>query len=172
MDSELRVDIEKLHRSHDRSDFDCGEPDLNEFLQTYAAQNARKKLSTTYVAVAPGSPAVLGYYSISSGQVACEDLSDEQRAGLPRYPIPVVKLARLATDQRVQGRGLGRWLVVDALRRALALSEVLGIHAVKVDALTPGARDFYRNLGFHSLQDDELHLYISLKTVAGLFEAE
>ena len=158
--------------ARDRGGFDCGEPDLNEFLRKYAAQNARKKLSTTFVAVEPGSSEVLGSYSIFSGQVACKDLSDEQRAGLPGYPVPVVKLARVATDRRVQRQGVGRFLLVDALRRSLALSEMLGIHAVEVDASTPAARVFYLNLGFRPLQDDPLHLYIALKTVAKLFPAE
>jgi len=172
MASELRVRIEKLRRSHDRSDFDCGEPDLNGFLKEFAGQNARKKLSTTYVAIEPGHREVVGYYSISSGHVACESLSDEQRSGLPAYPIPVVKLARLAVHRRVQGQGLGRWLVVDALRRALALSEVVGIHAVEVEAITPEARDFYLSVGLEPLLDDELHLYISLRTVKKLFGAK
>jgi GNAT superfamily N-acetyltransferase len=172
MASELRVQIEKLRRGHDRSGFDCGEPDLNEFLRKHAGQNQRKKLSTTYVAVEAGMSDVLGYYSISSGQIEGEDLSDEQRAGLPRYPVPAVKLARIAIDRRVQGRGLGRSLMIDALRRILAVAEIVGIHAVEVDAMSPVARDFYLKLGFQPLQDDELHLYISLRTVARLFDAE
>jgi len=169
MASELRFRIEKLDASHDRTGFDCGEPVLDDFLRQFARQNARKGLSMTYVAVEPGSRVVLAYYSVSSGQVSCDALSDTQRAGLPRYPVPVVRLVRLATHRPVQRRGLGRLMVVDALRRTLKLADDLGVHAVEVEALTAKARDFYRSLGFEPLRDDDQHLYLPVRTIRRLF---
>ena len=170
MDSDPDFKIEILNKSHDRINFDCGDSGLNEFLRKYARQNAAKGLSVTYVAVGRDIKTILAYYSISSGQVACATLPDEERLKLPRYPVPVIRIGRLATDLRFICRGIGSMMLVDALRRASVLSTNLGVFAVEVDALTPEAKRFYCKLGFLTLVDDQLHLYISIKTIKKLFQ--
>ncbi len=170
MASDLDVAIEKLNRSHERREFDCGESSLNDYLHRYARHNTRTGIGATYVAVEKGRSKVLAFYTISSGQVAQEVMPESERKSLPRYPIPVVRIGRLATDLSVRGQGLGSALLIDALRRAYSLSEVLSIYAVEVDALTDEARQFYDKFGFKSLIDDPLHLYITLKTVRRLFD--
>jgi predicted GNAT family N-acyltransferase len=169
MASELSLKIEKLRTAHQKSEFDCGNQDLNDFLHKYAAQNERKGISTTYVATHKGETKVLAYYSISSGQVSCETLPESTRRKLPRYPIPVVKLGRLATDIQVQNRGIGRIILVDALERILMLSSELGMFAVEVDAKSSKAKRFYLKMGFEPLVDDEYHLYLPFNTVRKLF---
>lgn len=109
----------------------------------------------------PAKSEVLGYYTISSGYVTFDTVPEK----LPRYPIPVVHLGRLAVDLRMQGRGAGKMLLVDALRRSVRVSEYLGIYAVEVRALHERARSFYLKYGFASLQDDPSHLYLPLKTL-------
>ena len=84
---------------------------------------------------------------------------------VPRHAVPVVLLARLAVDQNVHGRGLGGFLLRDALTRSLDLSEKLGIHAVVVDALDTVAKTFYERFGFMLLSDDEMRLFLPLATV-------
>ena len=83
---------------------------------------------------------------------------------LPRHPVPVVLLARLAVDRIAQGTRLGEGLLLDALQRALDLSSGLGVHAVEVHALDDRAADFYRKYGFIPLVDDPLHLYLPIVT--------
>ena len=155
------MEIEPLTSQHDRSAFDCGEQSLNDYLQHYARQNDQRGLGRTYVLVLPGQKEVLGYYTISSGYVTFDTVPEK----LPRYPIPVVHLGRLAVDLRMQGRGAGKMLLVDALRRSVRVSEYLGIYAVEVRALHERARSFYLKYGFASLQDDPSHLYLPLKTL-------
>jgi GNAT superfamily N-acetyltransferase len=169
MDSDTEFKIEILSRTHDRANFDCGETGLNDFLQKHAKQNATKGLSVTYVAVGQDSKTILAYYSISSGQVACAALPEEERLRLPRYPIPVIRIGKLETDLKFQCKGIGRIMLVDALSKAAFLSTELGVYAVEVDALTPKAKEFYCKLGFSQLADNQLHLYISIRTINKLF---
>jgi GNAT superfamily N-acetyltransferase len=158
------VRIEPLTAQHVRSGFDCGEPSLNDYLQRFARQNDERSLGRTYVLVSPGQPQVLGYYTISCGYVAFDTIPEK----LPRYPIPVVHLGRLAVDVRMHGQGAGKMLLLDALRQAVRVSEYLGIYAVEVRALHDRARSFYLKYGFAPLLDDPLHLYLTLKTIRKL----
>jgi GNAT superfamily N-acetyltransferase len=161
--------IERLGPQHDRESFDCGKPTLTSWLKERAGQFERKNLARAYVAVRPGQPLVLGYYSLSTHHVAFEALPPDQAKGLPpRMEVPVVLLGRLAVDRAAQGQGLGGLLLIDALRRALRVAEQIGIRAVEVDAIDEVARDFYRHYGFITLADDPLHLYLSLKAVEAL----
>lgn len=158
--------IEPLTRAHDRAAFDCGVPAMNEFLARYARQNDAQGLSRTYAAVDDvGSSRILGYYTLSNGSVTFENLPQER---LPRYPVPTALLGRLAVDTSCQGRGLGKRLLVDTLRRVELVSEQMGVFAVEVTALDESAAGFYAKFGFQRLADDDLHLYLSMKTVRAL----
>jgi GNAT superfamily N-acetyltransferase len=160
--------IEQLTTDHDRSTFSCGQPTLDDFLQRYAGQNQKTGVSRTYVATMPGEHVVRGYYSLSSGAVSFADLPDDLRKRLPRYPVPVAHLGRLAVDQTAKGRGLGEFLLLDALSRIAHVAQSIGIHAVEVVAVDDNAKQFYLKYGFTQLLDDPHHLYISLKTVQRL----
>ncbi|MBT3198951.1 MAG: GNAT family N-acetyltransferase [Phycisphaerales bacterium] len=160
--------IELLGKKHDCSDFDCGRETLNTFLIRHAAQNARKDISRTYVCLPDGSDIVIGYYTLSSGSISFKTLPSDIGSRLPRYPVPIAHLARLAMDERFQGRGLGGILLVDALRRIEALAEQIGICAVTVYALDDEARGFYHAYGFLGLQDDPNHLFLPLATIRKL----
>ena len=109
--------------------------------------------------------AVVGYYTLASGAIAPQGLPAKQAKKLPRHAVPVVLLARLAVDQGFQGKGLGGFLLRDALNRSLDLSEKLGIHAVIVDAIDAEAKTFYERFGFLALTDDQMRLFLPLSTI-------
>lgn len=146
--------IEPLRPSHDRIAFDCGNQRLNEWLKQRAGQWDRKELVRCYVAVPSGQSRVVGFYAICSHHVSYELLPTDQAKGLPKMDVPVVLLARLAVDRTVQGQGLGRLLLIDALRRAEWLATHLGIRAIEVDAIDEDARRFYQRFGFTPLIDE------------------
>ena len=156
--------IEPLAPAHDRAAFDCDEPSLNDFLKRFARQNDEKGLGRTYVAVLPAEPKIYGYYTIASGAVRFDYMPEK----LPRYPVPVIHLGRLAVDSSAKGQGLGKILLLDALKRAESVSAQLGIYAVEVHALNEAARAFYLRYGFASLLDDEQHLYLTMKKIRKL----
>ena len=90
--------IDQLNADHDRSAFSCGHESLDDFLKKFAGQNQKTGVSKTYVATRPGDRAVCGYYSISAGAVQFNDIPDDVRKRLPKYPVPVAHLGRLAVD--------------------------------------------------------------------------
>jgi len=162
--------IEELRADHDRSAFSCGHESLDDFLKRFAGQNQKTGVGKTYVATRPGDPAVCGYYAISAGAVRFKDVPEDLRTRLPRYPVPVAHLGRLAVDSGAQGRRLGETLLMDALARIVIAADSIGIHAVEVVAIDDDARRFYLKYGFTELLDDPHHLYVSIKTLrkAGL----
>ena len=159
-----RFVIEKLSSLHDRSAFDCEVDELNAYLKKYSGQHERRGISRTYVAVEERETQALGYYSISSGAVDFDTVPEN----LPRYPVPIALIGRLAVDKGARGRGLGEMLLVHALRSAQRASEVVGIYAVVVDAWDEAAKKFYLKYGFNELRDDQLHLYLSMKIIKQL----
>lgn len=167
-DEPIRWAIEKLSGRHDRTAFDCDRDPLNDFLKKYAGQNQKSGISLTYVAIRPDSCKVEGYYTISAGAVEFADVPEDVRKGLPRYPVPVAHVGRLAVDKTVKGKGLGRLLLLDAMERILRASDSIGIHAIEVQAKDGEAKSFYAKYGFVPLLDDPLHLYLSIQTVRKL----
>jgi ribosomal protein S18 acetylase RimI-like enzyme len=162
--------IEPLRRDHERAGFDCGEPELNEYLARYARQNEARGLGRTYVVVRAGESRVLGFYTLAAGSVAFTDVPDHLRRRFPRYPVPVAHLGRLATCLTCRGQGLGEILLVDALKRSLRIADEMGVVAMEVWAKTDRAEAFYRRYGFEALQDDPHHLYLSLETARQVIE--
>jgi GNAT superfamily N-acetyltransferase len=159
--------VEEL-TDHDRSSFSCGHTSLDDFLKQYASQNAKTGVSRTFVALLPGEKHVRGYYSLAAGGVNLDLLTDEQRKRLPKYPIPVAHLGRLAVDKQSQGQGLGSFLLVEALHRIVQVDRSIGIHAVEVVVIDDAARRFYLKYGFTELRDDPHHLFMPLKLIRKL----
>jgi GNAT superfamily N-acetyltransferase len=161
--------VEKLSSDHEREKFDCGKELLNNFLKRLASQYRKKNLGQTYVITTPDKQ-VIGYYTISTSRVDFDDVPDDLRRQYPQIPIPVVLLGRLAVDKEFQGQGVGKTLLVEALRQAGGLAEAVGIAAVEVHAIDDEARAFYLSYGFTSLVDDNQHLYLPIKTIKKLLE--
>ena len=148
-----------------REGFDCGKRPLNDFLQVLVSQYEKRNLGRTYVALQGEDQRVRGYYTLASGEIRPDNLPANQAKKLPRHAVPVVLLARLAVDQSVHGRGLGGYLLRDAMTRSLGLAEKLGIHAVVVDALDAEAKTFYKRFGFVTLTDDAMRLFLPVSTI-------
>src|SRR5438105_5045803 len=156
--------IEALQAAHDRKDFSCGKPPLDQFLRTLVTQYEKRRLGRTTVATEAGQARVAGYYTLAAGSIALDCLPIAERKKLPKHPVPTIHLGRLAVDVAFRGRGLGVTLLLHALRAALQLSEKLGAFAVEVWAIDDAARAFYAKYGFIALQDEAFHLYLPLKT--------
>lgn len=153
--------IEKLALHHDVKSFDCGEPALNRYILSFALQNQAANAAQSYVALAGDD--IAGFYSMVVGDIEFDDSPERMKKGLARHPVPVIILARLGTDRRWQGKGIGAGLLKDAILRTLRVADIAGARALVVHAKNEGARDFYLRLGFVAGFRNPMHLYCLTK---------
>ena len=147
----MTVTVRRLAPSDDRTAFRSGNIDLDRFFARYAGQNQfRHHIGTTYVAV-DTTGAILGFATVAASELTSERLSAAVRKQLPAYPIPILRLARLAVDQRAQGQGIGQALLRTVFTLAHKMAVDMGCVGVVVDA-KPDAAGFYRKLGFVELE--------------------
>ena len=159
----MTLDITGLARHHDRNDFDCGEPALNAFLQRLARQQAERDFNRTYVACAQGESRIRGYYAVSAAAIDFENWPSSLR--LPRYPVPVARIGRLAVDGRSQETGVGAALMRHAMVLAASLAQHIGLYAVVVDAKNEAAFAFYARYGFQRFFDQGLSMFLTTDVI-------
>jgi len=141
--------IAPLDKGSDTSAFNCGRAALDEYILRYASQDVRRNLARVFVATpADNTQRVAGYFTLSAGGVACSDLPLALARKLPRYPIPVALIGRLAVDSGFHGKGLGAILLADACRKVVQASAVLAVAGIVVDAKDAPAARFYAHFGF------------------------
>jgi len=162
--------IVPLAKGHDRGSFACGSEPLDRYLQRQARQDAEKRVAAPFVLVEPPSNQVLGYYTLSASIITADALPAELATKLPRYPqLPVTLLGRLAVDHSLRGKGLGEFLLMNALHRSLEAAATIAAMAVIVDAKDKKAEAFYERFGFIPLQQQPARLFLPMRTVAALF---
>jgi len=163
---------EPIARHHDRKTFDCGSPELNDYLTRFARQNHEAGGAKTFVAAASEDPArVLGFYAICPGSIEFARVPGNLTRKLGRYDVPVFRLGRLAIYRSVQGQGLGGDLLLAAGERALAVAAEVGGVALAIDAKDADAARWYARFGALKLLDDPLKLILPLSVVAAALEA-
>ncbi|MGZ0080515.1 GNAT family N-acetyltransferase [Methylomonas sp. YC3] len=151
-----------LTAAHDVADFDCGEPTLDHWLKHRALRNEGRGASRTYVLCADQQ--VTAYYCLSTGSVDGQLAPGRVRRNMPD-PIPVMILGRLAVDVAWQRHGLGKSLLRDAILRTVQVSEVVGVRALLVHALSEQAVNFYASHGFHPSPTHPRTLFLPLSEV-------
>lgn len=159
-------DPELLGPDHVVEGFDCGRTSLNGWLIRHARPAAAAHSARTYVTVDFEQDRLVGYHALAAAGVERRAATARAVKGMPRHPVPVVLLARLAVDKSVRGRGLGAWMLRDAMMRTLAASEAIGVRAMLVHAIDDNARAFYVRHGLEPSRTDPLHLMILVKDIA------
>lgn len=155
---------EPLGAQHRLEDFDCGKPALNDWLVRHARQAQGSGSARTFVAT-HDTAEVVGYFSLTVGQVDTLDAPDRIRKGMGQYPVPVVILARLAVARDHQGHGIGVGLLQDAIRRTLVIAELAGVRAMLTHPIDDEAARFYSRFGFIASPLREQQLLLLLKDV-------
>lgn len=158
--------VEKLSSSHDVSRFDSGNESLNSWLKRFALLNQKSDSAQTFVVHRRGR--VVGYCALTAGSIRPEEAAPRTAKGLPRHPIGVILLARLAVDRHEQGQGLGRALLKDALLRSAAAADTIAARAILVHAIDDGARSFYEHFGFEGSPIDPFELMLLMKDLRAL----
>jgi predicted N-acetyltransferase YhbS len=158
--------VESLEPQHDVDHFECSREQLDRWLRAYAGQGQRRDTARTFVVCRPRETDVVGYYTLVASQVEqSEATSEVQRGASKHFPIPVCLIARLAVDRAEQSVGLGRSLLLDALRRAERASRSVAMRAVLVHALDEEAAAFYARFGFKPATAEPLTLMVPLEAV-------
>jgi GNAT superfamily N-acetyltransferase len=152
---------QSLAATHLLDGFNCGEPSLDDWLKRRALTNHLNGASRTFVVVDPDR-CVFGYYALAAGAVAHQDATSVIRRNMPD-PVPVMVLARLAVDARVQGIKLGAALLQDAVTRVRSVAENAGVRALLVQALNERAKQFYEYYGFRASPVHPMTLMLPLK---------
>ena len=160
--------IELLKKSHDRKGFDCGDSTLNQFLQRTARQHIQKGISRTFVLVEKKNPLdIIGFFTLSLCEVEVNRLPPRW---VKKYPsvVPGIKLARLAVAIDWQSQGVGKALLIDAVRRASLIAENAGVIGLFVDAKNASAKAYYEQYGFEAAMKHSLLLFLPLSSFSGL----
>jgi GNAT superfamily N-acetyltransferase len=162
---------EPLNSKHKKSDFSCGKEMLDNYLHKQANQDIKRKLSVCFVIKEVETDLIKGYYTLSNNSIPLELVPNEIRKKLPRSyeAIPTTLLGRLAIDNKFQGQGIGKLMLVDALKRSYELSKTIGSFAVVVDPIDKDAERFYDKYGFIKLPDSG-KMFLPMKTIGQLFE--
>lgn len=142
---------------------DCGIPSLDSWLVDHARSAAATGSARTFVMTDDELGRVVGYHALTIASVRHEDAAVRVTKGTPRHEIPAVLLARLAVDSAAQGRGLGAWLLRDAMLRTVAVAEEVAVRALLVHAIDESARGFYAHFGFEPSPTDEHNLQLNIK---------
>lgn len=166
----MKLEIEVLSRKHDRSAFNCGDSELNHFLQRIARQHINKGISKTFVLVDQDIPTeIIAYMTL----VVCEVFASEvPHSWKKKYPqkIPAAKLARLAVSSANQRNGYGKILLIDAMKKTINVSKAMGVAGLFVDAKHQKARNYYGQFGFIALPDQLENLFLPLATLKEALE--
>ena len=169
-----RISITPLDpEKHDRASFSCGTARLDNFLKRSARKHQSGDFTRVWVATEDGRDEILGYYALNAHSLEGEDLPPSLTKHAPRSgSIPTIYLSMIAVDRRHQGRGIGRILLGNALKRAAAASDHIGLKAVVLDVIEDGGPDmtekrraFYAAVGFLTLPENPLRMFISIATV-------
>ncbi len=164
--------IVPLDRKHDCRAFSCGNVALDRYLREQASQDVRKRVATVFVLTEARGNIVIGYYSLAACSVDLGEWPEALKKKLPRYPVvPVTLLGRLALDKRHQGKGLGEYLLMDALWRCSTAAKEIASLAIIVDAIDNRARRFYEHYGFRAFPKQPNRLFLHMQTIQEMFKS-
>ena len=150
-----------LNDRHDRKGFDCGDAELNGWFAQVARQHKEKGISSTFVAVADeASTEVFGFYAVSLAELVSTNLPVQYRKRLPAK-VPVFRLGRLATAKSRERKGIGEYLLFDAIDRVTHVAKDIGGIGLVVNA-KPSAVSFYNRYGFEQMADHPQNLFLLL----------
>ena len=143
-------------------DFSCGNKDLDNFLKKFALRNDQNGYGKTFILEDKNE--IIGFFTLCSSSIRFEELPLKQSVSLPKYPVPCIRIARLAVNKIYQGKGYGRELLKQAFLRILSASSTIGIRLIVVDAKETSA-SFYEKYGFERLNSNGMTYYLLLDTL-------
>lgn len=167
----MRYFTEPLNSLHKKQEFHCRKILLDNYLHKQAKQDVKRKLAVCFI-LADEANNVQGYYTLSNLGLDRNIVPEEIKRKMPQSykHLPVTLLGRLAIDENFHGQGLGKLLLLEALKRSYQVaSTFIGSMAVIVDPIDEAAISFYKKWGFTTLSDSE-KMFLPMKTIEKLFK--
>lgn len=163
--------IEKLEPKksyHQQKKFDCGNRIINKFVHSSLKKQVSQNFSQAYVLLdTHENDRFSAFYTLTSFKLQADELEKLSKGSLPK-DIPCVRLVMLGVDSSLQGQGIGKKMMSDALHRVHRASKEIGIYGLYLDA-APNATDFYLSLGFMRLDsggsDDIAKMFLNIDTI-------
>lgn len=156
--------IDPLGPNHDRRHFTCGIEALDNYLKKQATQDVKRRIARVFVATTAEHPRfIVGYYTLGTLSIELTQLPANLARQLPKHPVPAALIGRLACSTIEQGKGVGKMLLADAIKRTLAVSDEIAIYALVVDAIDEQTVGFYKQYGFVQLAVKSRRLFLPLK---------
>lgn len=170
------MEIVRLKKDYVSDLFDCGDSNCNRWFMDFALANQNRNISRTFILVdRPNHSSIVGYYSISANIVLRENIPKEE---IDRFPqdVPVALIGQLAVNKSWQNKGMGKVLLVDALKRCFAISNEIGVVATIVEARTE-LIEFYTKFHFkvlsaHTINRQLNRLWLNMKRIEPLVKAD
>ena len=169
----MSIIIDEITPQHNRKAFDCGVPELNQFLQQQARQKTAKHISKTFVACIDSAPEmIVGFHTLTGFSVTTPPSHRDYK----KYPHPLsaVKLARLAVNCSHQGQHLGSRLLIDAIYRTVLVSQQIAAIGLFVDPMAPEITPFYQQYGFCQADPGDLsrlEMWLPIKTCVEIVDS-
>lgn len=163
------VSINPLDPKMDRAGFSCGNDTIDNFFKFNAKKQHQSHQARVYIAAYNGLP--IGYYYL----VVKSSLPDEvggpaerkfERAG----SVPTIYLGMIGVSSQYQRQGLGKLLMLDAMKQTLKVSDLVGVYALTLDALNENVAELYEKWSFKRFIEGELSMYIAIPTIVELFK--
>lgn len=151
--------IEFLDKKYRRENFDVGKALLSNYLKTQAGQDINRKLSTCFVLADPQTNDI---------PISCFPEHIQKKLPESYTSMPITLFGRLAMDKKHQGGGIGKFLLIDALKRSYEISPKIGSFAVVVDPMDEESENFYKKYDFLTLPDSGI-FFITIRTLKVLF---
>lgn len=139
--------------------FSCGNEKLDKYLKEFATKNDKSGYGKTFVLI--DNKEIIGYYTLSTASITFDEMDEEYKKYNPRYPIPSVRIARLAINKNKQNKGYGKLLLKDAFLRIADVSNIVGVKLVIVDA-KESSISFYTQFGFEKLKESSLTFFLPI----------
>lgn len=157
------VSIKEIRSKTVLKKFNCGTEVLNSFLVRYALKNDELGIGRTFIAL-DDDDQISGYFTLATAQVAYKEIPEDYKVKLPKYPIPALRIARLAVSKDLQGKGIGKWLLAQAFTKIIQVADVTGLYFIIVDAKET-SKSFYEHYGFQKFIDEDLFYFMLVDTV-------
>jgi GNAT superfamily N-acetyltransferase len=168
----MKVDLEYLRSltiktfdaaRHDRAAFTCGEERIDNFLKITASRYVAGDVGRIYVATEKDGGRLVGFYAVNPHAIDACELEASMIKRLPRLDrLPTFYLSMIGAHVDTRSKGVGSYLLADALKRCMRISDKVGGRFVVLDGISDRTAQLYGRYGFVPLPSIPGRMVVSM----------